>query len=85
MPLLGTIVTEQGHFAFLRIRKERRRMELRIEGLSKKFKDKAAVDQVSLTLTAGVWGLLGANGAGVRRSGDKNIMNEGNPTRTIRN
>ena len=39
-------------------------MELRIEGLSKKFKDKAAVDQVSLTLTAGVWGLLGANGAG---------------------
>ena len=64
MPLLGTIVTEQGHFAFLRIRKERRRMELRIEGLSKKFKDKTAVDQVSLTLTAGVWGLLGANGAG---------------------
>lgn len=39
-------------------------MELRIEGLSKKFKDKTAVDQVSLTLTAGVWGLLGANGAG---------------------
>lgn len=39
-------------------------MELKIENVSKQFKDKAAVDDVSLTLTAGVWGLLGANGAG---------------------
>lgn len=39
-------------------------MELRIEHLSKHFKDKEAVNDVSLTLTAGVWGLLGANGAG---------------------
>ncbi len=39
-------------------------MELKIEKLSKQFKDKRAVDDVSLTLTPGVWGLLGANGAG---------------------
>lgn len=39
-------------------------MELRMEHISKRFKDKTAVDDVSLTLTAGVWGLLGANGAG---------------------
>jgi ABC-type multidrug transport system ATPase subunit len=39
-------------------------MELRIEQVSKHFKDKEAVNNVSLTLTAGVWGLLGANGAG---------------------
>lgn len=39
-------------------------MELKIDHLSKHFKDKKAVDDVCLTLTAGVWGLLGANGAG---------------------
>ena len=39
-------------------------MELKIEHLSKQFKDKRAVDDVNLTLTQGVWGLLGANGAG---------------------
>ena len=39
-------------------------MELKIEQVSKNFKDKEAVNNVSLTLTAGVWGLLGANGAG---------------------
>lgn len=39
-------------------------MELKIEHLSKRFKDKTAVNDVSLTLTSGVWGLLGANGAG---------------------
>lgn len=39
-------------------------MELKIEHLSKQFKDKNAVNDVNLTLTAGVWGLLGANGAG---------------------
>ena len=31
-------------------------MELKIEHLSKRFKDKTAVDDVSLTLTSGVWG-----------------------------
>lgn len=39
-------------------------MELKIEHISKQFKDKTAVDDVSLTLTTGVWGLRGANGAG---------------------
>ena len=38
-------------------------MELTIDRVSKRFKDKSAVDDVSLTLTPGVWGLLGANGA----------------------
>ena len=37
---------------------------IRIEQVSKHFKDKEAVNDVSLTLSAGVWGLLGANGAG---------------------
>lgn len=39
-------------------------MELKIEHLSKQFKDKRAVDDACMTLTPGVWGLLGANGAG---------------------
>lgn len=39
-------------------------MELKMEHLSKHFKDKKAVDDACLTLTPGVWGLLGANGAG---------------------
>ena len=34
-------------------------MELKIEHLSKQFKDKTAVNDVNLTLTPGVWGLLG--------------------------
>lgn len=39
-------------------------MELLIDHVSKRFKDKKAVDDISLELTPGVWGLLGANGAG---------------------
>ena len=39
-------------------------MELEIRNISKHYKDKKAVDNVSLILTSGVWGLLGANGAG---------------------
>ena len=39
-------------------------MELLVDKVSKKFKDKKAVDNISLELTLGVWGLLGANGAG---------------------
>ncbi len=39
-------------------------MELEIRGISKHYRDKAAVDDVSITFTPGVWGLLGANGAG---------------------
>lgn len=39
-------------------------MELYIEHISKQFKDITAVDDVSLHITPGVWGLLGSNGAG---------------------
>lgn len=39
-------------------------MELSIQNVCKQFGDKTAVQDVSLTLTPGVWGLLGANGAG---------------------
>lgn len=39
-------------------------MELKIDHISKQFKDKLAVDDVTLSITPGVWGLLGANGAG---------------------
>jgi ABC-2 type transport system ATP-binding protein len=39
-------------------------MELTIQELTKRYKDKTAVNNVTLTLTPGVWGLLGANGAG---------------------
>lgn len=39
-------------------------MELTITNLKKQFKDKTAVNDVSLSLTPGVEGLLGENGAG---------------------
>ena len=39
-------------------------MELYLDHISKKYKDKVAVDDVSLRLTPGVWGLLGANSEG---------------------
>ncbi len=39
-------------------------MKLVVNGISKYFKSKKAVDNVSLTINPGVWGLLGANGAG---------------------
>ena len=39
-------------------------MELHIDRLSKHYKNKIAVDRISLTLQKGVHGLLGANGAG---------------------
>ena len=39
-------------------------MELTVDRLTKQFKNKIAVDRVSLTLRPGVCGLLGANGAG---------------------
>ena len=39
-------------------------MELYIDRLSKHYKNKIAVDRISLTLGKGVHGLLGANGAG---------------------
>ena len=39
-------------------------MELRIDRVSKQYRNKIAVDRFSATLHAGVTGLLGANGAG---------------------
>ena len=39
-------------------------MELCIDRLTKQYENKIAVDRVSLRLTNGVYGLLGANGAG---------------------
>lgn len=39
-------------------------MELIVRNLTKQYKDKRAVDKVSLRLTEGINGLLGANGAG---------------------
>lgn len=39
-------------------------MELVIDRLSKQYKNKIAVDRISLNLYKGVYGLLGANGAG---------------------
>ena len=39
-------------------------MKVEIQNLTKRFGQKTAVDDVSLTLTSGVWGLIGANGAG---------------------
>ena len=39
-------------------------MELTVRELTKRYKDKRAVDNVSLRLTEGINGLLGANGAG---------------------
>ncbi|MDK2788373.1 MAG: type transport system ATP-binding protein [Epulopiscium sp.] len=39
-------------------------MELVIDRLTKQYKNKIAVDRISLTLKEGVYGLLGANGSG---------------------
>lgn len=39
-------------------------VELKLDQLTKKFSSKAAVEDVSAKLTSGVYGLLGANGAG---------------------
>ena len=39
-------------------------MELKLNDLTKQFGDFTAVDHVSLTMTSGVYGLLGVNGAG---------------------
>ncbi len=39
-------------------------MELIIDRVSKQYKNKIAVDRISLKLHKGVHGLLGANGAG---------------------
>ena len=39
-------------------------MELKIENLTKEFGQFTAVDHLNITMTSGVYGLLGVNGAG---------------------
>ena len=39
-------------------------MTLELEGLTKVYKDKTALDDVSFSFTPGIYGLLGPNGAG---------------------
>ena len=39
-------------------------MELKLTNLTKKFGEFTAVDHMNLTMTEGVYGLLGVNGAG---------------------
>jgi len=39
-------------------------MRLKIEGLSKSYKKKKALDSVNLFISNGIYGLLGPNGAG---------------------
>lgn len=68
-------------------------MELRIDHVSKEFKDKKAVDDVSLCITPGVWGLLGANGAGkttlmriiagIMKPGSGQVLYDGIPIETL--
>lgn len=38
-------------------------MELQLQNLSKQYGKKCAVDHITVNLTPGVYGLLGANGA----------------------
>lgn len=39
-------------------------MKLTVSNLTKKYKDKMAVDHINLEIQEGIWGLLGPNGAG---------------------
>ena len=39
-------------------------MELRIDSITKEFKDKTAVNNFTTTLENGIYGLLGPNGSG---------------------
>lgn len=39
-------------------------MELKLEHVTKQYKDKIALDDFSITLTLGIYGILGENGAG---------------------
>mgnify|MGYP000323286349 CR=1 FL=1 len=39
-------------------------MKLELDGLTKEFGDFTAVNHINLTMTNGVYGLLGVNGAG---------------------
>ena len=43
-------------------------MELSLNSVSKQYKDKLAVNALSLTMHNGIYGLLGPNGSGKQRS-----------------
>lgn len=46
-------------------------MTLELEGLTKVYKDKTALDDVSFSFTPGIYGLLGPNGAGIDELGSE--------------
>ena len=48
-------------------------MELSINNVTKQFKDKKAVNDISFSMGNGVYGLLGVNGAG-KTTFDENVM-----------
>lgn len=58
-------------------------MELIVRDLAKQYKNKRAVDGVSLRLTEGINGLLGANGAGKTRAVSKRERGLGAETHEI--
>ena len=68
-------------------------MELKTVGLTKRYGPKTAVDRLSVTLTSGVYGLLGSNGAGkttlmrlictVQEPTSGKIMLDGEPVREM--
>lgn len=39
-------------------------MELKLESISKSYKNTIAISDINITFTQGIWGILGANGAG---------------------
>ena len=59
----GTMAVPRQERLYFYQRERSFNMELLIDHVSKRFKDKKAVNDISLELTPGVWGLLGANGA----------------------
>ncbi len=73
--------------------KGEKEMELQIAQVSKEFRDKKAVNGVSLSLTPGIWGLLGANGsgkttlmriiAGIMEPTGGDVLCDGIPIRTL--
>ena len=51
-------------------------MKLELQHLSKRYRERYAVRDVNVTLTPGVYGLLGANGAGKTRSEERRVGKE---------
>ena len=49
-------------------------MDLTITNLTKKFDNFTAVDNINVTMTTGVYGLLGVNGAGKTTLDRKSVV-----------